>query len=202
MLDGRKEMGGGDRRSESGAVGGVVAEAKHSAGAGDAGADRAGQRGGRKPPGPCATAAAHRAHHLPVASSLREPGFGGLAQSATGWAAAAHHRGQRAGSRQRHAAQAQGRDPLECAAVGQRGWTVGGHRASHLAEVRAATPSGRDLQVQPRVRNSTANWPTSWGCMWTRPSEPWCCAWTRNRKFRRLTAPSECCRCGQDWPRA
>ena len=29
---------------------------------------------------------------LPVATSLREPGFGRLAQSATGWAAAAHHR--------------------------------------------------------------------------------------------------------------
>lgn len=49
-------------------------------------AHRAGQRGRRKHPHPCATAAAHRAHHVPVATSLREPGFGRLAQSATGWA--------------------------------------------------------------------------------------------------------------------
>jgi hypothetical protein len=101
MPHGRKEMGGGDRRSGSGAVGGVVADAKHSAGPGDAGAGGAGRRGRRKHPGPCATAAAHRAHHPPVAASLREPGFGRPAQSATGRAAAAHHRGQRAGSRQR-----------------------------------------------------------------------------------------------------
>ena len=79
MLHGRKEMGGKDRRSGSGAVGGVVADAKHSAGAGDAGADRAGQRGGRKYPGPCATAAAHRAHRLPVATvATRAQGLDGL----------------------------------------------------------------------------------------------------------------------------
>ena len=30
----------------------------------------------------------------------------------------------------------------------------------------------------------------------------WCCAWTRNRKFRRSTAPSQRCRCGRTCRRA
>src|SRR5215831_16100132 len=89
MRHGRKKMDGGGQRSGSEAVRGVAADAKRSAGAGDEGTDRPGQRCRRKHPGPFAAAAGHRAHHLPVAASLREPGFGRLAQSTTLWASAA-----------------------------------------------------------------------------------------------------------------
>ena len=34
----------------------------------------------------------------------------------------------------------------------------------------------------------------SWGCITTRPSARWCCAWTRRARSRRWTGPSRCCR--------
>jgi len=40
------------------------------------------------------------------------------------------------------------------------------------------------------------------GLIWTRPSAPWCCAWMRNRKFKRSTVPKERCRCGRNCWRA
>src|SRR5262249_54051256 len=87
--------------------------------------------------------------HLPVAASLREPGFGRLAQSTTLWASAADNLGQGTRGSKRNVAQTEGRHALECAPAGQRSRPVCGHGASHLAEVRTATPSGRNLQVQP-----------------------------------------------------
>ena len=40
------------------------------------------------------------------------------------------------------------------------------------------------------------------GSIWTRRSARWCCAWTKSRRFRRLTAPSRRCRCGPGCPPA
>ena len=61
------------------------------------------------------------AHGVPVAPPLREPGFGRSPDAASLGSAAAHHRGQGAAVVARHAACAEGRDALECAAAGQGG---------------------------------------------------------------------------------
>jgi hypothetical protein len=57
-------------------------------------------------------------------------------------ASAPNNAGQGAGSRQRDAAQAQDRHPLERASLGQGGRAFAGHGAPHLAEVRASTAPG------------------------------------------------------------
>ena len=43
-----------------------------------------------------------------------------------------------------------------------------------------------------------AKWLTSRGFIWIRRSGRWCCAWTKSRRFRRLTGPNRRCRCGPD----
>jgi transposase len=46
-----------------------------------------------------------------------------------------------------------------------------------------------------RIRSSSTRSRTSSGCTSTRPSEPWCCAWTRSPRSRPWTARRRSCRC-------
>jgi Homeodomain-like domain len=49
----------------------------------------------------------------------------------------------------------------------------------------------------PPIRCSCRKCAISWGCTSTRRSTPWCCVWTRSRRFERW---SRCCRCGPASP--
>src|SRR6266851_2608104 len=99
-------------------------------------------------------------HGLSVAAALSERGTRWAAHQAAYGPPAADYLGQGAGGNQRDAAQAQGGDPLERAALGQAGRAVAGHSPSHLAEVWAPAAPGRNLQVQlrPAVRRQAGRY--------------------------------------------
>src|SRR4029077_18939089 len=142
-------MLGGNKRSRSSRVGALVAGAEYPSRAGDPSARRVGQRGGGECPRSGSAAWGNPDHGLSVATALSERGTRWAAHQAAYGPPAADYLGQGAGGNQRDAAQAQGGDPLERAALGQAGRAFGSHRASHLAKVRAAAASGGDFQVQP-----------------------------------------------------
>ena len=110
----------------------MVESADGGAGSGPAGQGDPGQRRRRGRATDGAAVGSFAQHRRGLAAALPQRGTRWPAHQGTGRPPAEHQSGQGAGSHQRDAAHAQGRDPLERATAGQGAWAFGSHRASHL----------------------------------------------------------------------
>ena len=67
----------------------------------------------------------------------------------------------------------------------------------HLARLFSGAPSFRRPSSFPAIRCSSRRCATSLACILTRPTAPWCYAWTRRARYRRWIEPRRCYPCVQ-----